>query len=192
MNSYDGRLELILGCMFSGKTTELIRVQKKWQGKKQKTLVINFDGDTRYGSADECSTHNSLRVKCIKTNKLNKVDIKLISEANIILINEGQFFDDIVDFCKLWVDKNQKYIVVCGLDGDFDRKPFNNITDLIPLSNTVTKLSGFCDECIKPSDAFFTGRIIDSNEKIVIGGNDMYKPLCRHHYLQLSHKRSRN
>jgi thymidine kinase len=199
----NGRIEVILGCMFSGKTTELIRVYQKWHGKNQEPLVINFEGDTRYGDDDQLRTHNKLSVKCIKVNKLNNVDIELIQNANIILINEGQFFSDLVEFCKYWTDEQQKYIVVCGLDGDYKREPFQNIMNLIPLANSVTKLTGFCDECIHPVEAVFTGRITNSDERILIGGNDMYKPLCRYHYLELeksknlpkpvvNHKRMRN
>ena len=102
--------------------------------------------------------------------------------ADIIGINEGQFFDDIVPWVKNLVDKHQKQVYICGLDGDFKRERFGNLLDLVPMCDKVTKLTALCGFCKDGTRAIFTYRTSASNEQVLIGEKDSYVPLCRKCY----------
>lgn len=174
-------LKVYIGCMFSGKTTELIREYKKWTNIGKKVILINYSFDNRYGDDDYVYSHDKSKVPCIKTFKLNDLDDNIFENIDVILINEAQFFDDIIEFCIKWVDHNNKDIVVCGLDGDFQRKPFGKMSNLIAMADKTIKLTAFCSICKNGTPGIFTKRLSDEKELIVIG-SDNYIPVCRKHF----------
>jgi len=179
----NNKIEIILGCMFSGKTTELIRRISRYEAISMKTLIINSDLDTRTG--DSIKTHTNQLRDALKTNKLmDIINTELYINALIIGIDEAQFFPDLEDFI-LYSEKN-KTIIIAGLDGDSGRKPFGQILQCIPLSDSVIKLTAM--DMISPdgTDAIFTKRIItnNSNEQICIGSKDKYIAVSRNNYLK--------
>jgi thymidine kinase len=109
------------------------------------------------------------------------LDENILHKNDVILINEGQFFEDLVEFCVYWSEEHNKNIIVCGLDGDFQRKPFENISRLIPLVDTITKLTALCKVCNDGTPALFSHRITQETDRLVIGSKN-YIPLCRKHY----------
>lgn len=169
--------------MFSQKTTKIIQKYRKFKSLNIKSLIINYLQDNRYGNDDYVYTHNKDREECIKIEKLSDIDNNIIMDNQVIFINEGQFFDDLVEYCKLWCDKYNKTIYVCGLDGDFKRNSFGNINHLISIADNFKKLKGKCEKCHDKS--IFTGRINNNKEQKLIG-SDMYIPLCRKCYLSFS------
>lgn len=178
-------IHLILGCMFSGKSTELIRQIKIYQMGGKKVVSITNSIDDRYGK--DITTHDgkniepNFRVK----NLIPLLKNDLIIESDIIFIEEGQFFDDIVDFCKIIVDKLGKSVVVSALDGDYERKPFKPISDLISIADNITKLKAICLECSNNnvmSDALFSKRITNEKGQQLVGGSESYKAVCRKHF----------
>lgn len=184
-------LHLILGPMFSGKTSKLLEVYEKCLLSNISVLVINHSIDTRY-SNDMLSTHNKQMIPCTFTNKLN--DIFNVSDMNFnsinpvhindfILINEGQFFEDLYDWVKIMVEKFNKNVYVCGLDGDSNRNKFGQMLDLIPICDKVTKLRSLCVICKNGNKAPFTLRTIHNNSQILVGNEDSYKPVCRNCYI---------
>ncbi len=183
-------LRLYIGCMFSGKTSELLREYNRWQKINKKVICINSILDDRYDNVNNDTqytyTHNLHKMECIKTDRLMNISKNIINSHDVVLINEGQFFTDIVEFCKKYVDGHGKNIVVCALDGDFQRKPFDNISELYPLADDIMKLKALCTDCVDGTPAIFSWRLEDigthekTDEKIVIGNN--YVPLCRQHY----------
>lgn len=175
----NGYLNLIIGPMFSGKTTYLIDIYNKNLDKK--ILTINYAFDKRY-SENMLSSHDKKEIPCIFCESLYQVNEDEIERSDIILINEGQFFSDIYEKVQHWVDNLKKNIHIAALDGDFKRKPFGNFLDLICISDKVTKLYANCSMC-KINNALFSHRISNEKEKIVIGGNNKYIPLCRNCYL---------
>jgi len=179
-----GTIEIVLGCMYSGKTSEVIKVCKKWHSISRKAICINFEGDTRYGDDEKLYSHDLSTVQCIKVSKLEQVDLETIKTGDIILINEGQFFSDLIEYCLLWCEQYGKDIIVSGLDGDFKRRPFGKILDLIPYANSVTKLNAFCSLCKDGTHAPFTWRLSDEKDQIVIGSTN-YIAICRKHYCEL-------
>ena len=170
-----GYLELILGCMFSGKTTYLVDTYNKLYDKFN-IKVINYSGDTRYHST-MLSTHDKVMIPCIFTNTLSDVcEEKYLNNIDVILINEGQFFPDLYDTVWNLVEVHKKQVYVCGLDGDFKRAKFGSILDLIPISDNFIKLFAKCDSC--GEKAIFSKRLTNENDQVVIGSTN-YIPVCR-------------
>ena len=152
---FEGYLELIIGPMYSGKTSKLLELYKQFTFCGIKTMVINYDEDTRY-SDTQLSTHDKVMIPCKQANILGR-DIlynKEFEEAKVILINEGQFFEDIVEWTTKAVEKYNKSVYICGLDGDFNREKFGTWLNLIPLCDKVTKLNSYCSLCKKKTGYF--------------------------------------
>ena len=173
-----GYLELILGPMFSGKTTRLIEHYKAYKYIGKKIVVLNYSLDVRY-STTNLSSHDHVEIPCVFADNLSRE--KWI-DADVILINEGQFFGDLVSSVIEMVESEKKHVYVCGLDGDFKRCKFGTILDLIPYSDRVEKLSAFCSTCRDGTLAVFSHRVSNEKQQVVIG-SDNYAPLCRKCYL---------
>lgn len=185
----NGRLELILGCMYSGKTTELIRLMNRYKSINKNMLAINYKNDTRYGNDNKIYTHNKDGVEALHIDELGVISEKPFFEmqyrkAEIIFINEGQFFSTLYDFCKKAVEVDFKTVIVCGLDGDFRREAFGDMLQLIPIADKVTRLTALCKRCNDGTAGIFTLRTINSSQQTLIGGEESYIPVCRHHYLE--------
>ena len=174
-----GYLEMAIGPMFAGKTSWIIRLYNQYKFYTKNIVVINFSGDERY-SRTELSNHDKIMIPCIHTTKLK--NIVLPSESEVIFINEGQFFDDIVEWVKDKVDNENKKIYICGLDGDFKRNKFGSLLDLIPHCDKIQKLNSLCSNCKDGTPAIFSHRICDDNNQVLIGNDNYYIPLCRSCY----------
>ena len=185
MASNNAKLELIIGNMFSGKTSELIRRINREKSINKKILVVNYVGDNRY-STNSVVSHDNLKVSCLKLEKLNDITENMIQQYDSFFIDEAQFFPDLYTCVKTLVDTHQKHVVVCGLDGDSTRNPFGDIIKLIPLCDTLDKLTAYCCRCNNGTAAPFTKKKIAENKRniIDIGGSDKYIPVCRYHYFQ--------
>jgi len=171
-----GYLEMWVGPMFSGKTTQLIQTYKKNSYIGKRIVVVNYVGDTRYHET-LLSTHDHIMIPCVQTQTLS--DIKnTLYEADVIMINEGQFFEDLYEMVCQLVDKDYKTVYISALDGDFQRKKFGRVLDLIPLCDKVTKLHALCSQCRDGTPAIFSHRKIADVSQVVIG-SDIYEPLCR-------------
>jgi thymidine kinase len=179
MEHSEGYLEIILGPMFSGKTTALIQQYKKYTYIGKRVAVINYQGDTRYHDS-LLSTHDKVMIPCIFSDNLASVDV---DEKDVILINEGQFFSDIFEKVIEWVDNYKKTVIICGLDGDFQRNKFGRLLDLIPYCNDVIKFNSLCALCRNGKSGVFSHRVSNETSQIVIGA-DNYIPLCRQCYLR--------
>ena len=192
-----GYLEIILGGMYAGKTSRLVEIYKQCNFCNISVAVINHSIDNRYDD-DLLSTHDQVKIPCIKTEKLSDIwtdhinldeDVSLVprikdkfkvATSRVILINEGQFFPDLEEFVKK-ILLNDKKVYICGLDGDFERKKFGQILDLIPLCDKVTKLTSLCSICKNGTPGIFSKRITSEKEQTVVG-SDNYIPVCRSCY----------
>jgi len=172
-------LELIIGPMFSGKTSRLVDIYKQCKFCNIPVAVINHCIDDRYHDT-LLSTHDKVMIPCIKTDNLTKI-LTNIQDAQVIIINEGQFFSDLYEVVVSLLSLGKK-IYVGGLDGDFERKKFGQILDLIPLSDKVTKLTSLCSICKDGTPGIFSKRISRETEQTVVG-SDNYIPVCRKCYL---------
>lgn len=172
----DGYLELALGPMFSGKTTYLVQTYKKYTYIGKKVAVINFADDTRYHET-MLSTHDKVMIPCIQAKSLQTV-YEEVKAADVILINEGQFFNDLAEIVLKMVDEDKKTVYVFGLDGDFKREKFGQMLDLIPMCDKVEKLHALCSLCRNGKVALFSHRVSNEEGQVVIG-SDNYVSLCR-------------
>ena len=173
-----GQIQVIFGPMFSGKTTELVRRVKRYQIANHSCLLIKYDQDVRYDEDNRVSTHDQQKMSAVPCHKLSSMKKKAM-DYNIIGIDEGQFFSDIVEFCEELANKG-KTIIVAALDGTFQRQAFGNVLSLIPLAENVVKLNAVCMNCFK--DAAFTMRLGSETKIEIIGGAEQYWSVCRECY----------
>ena len=167
--------------MFSGKTTWLTNLHKQCTFCNMRVMVINYAGDTRYTAAKDAllSTHDRAMIPCVMCStiqELEEVHAKEMAAAEVLLINEGQFFPDIMHILR-FVDAGKR-VYVCGLDGDFEKKRIGSFLDLIPHCDKVCKLTSLCSICRNGKEAIFSFRTTSETDQIVIGV-DNYLPLCR-------------
>lgn len=179
-----GKLEIFLGPMFAGKSTEIIRRIRKMKFIGKKILVVKPQIDNRYNE-EKITSHDYETADCIIVTNLSELNVK---DYNTIIIDEGQFFNDLKEYVISWVDIFDINVVVAGLDGDFQRQPIGQMLELIPYADSCIKLNALCSKCKDGTNASFTHRIIHSNEQILIGGSDTYIPLCRKCYLNMNKK----
>ena len=173
-------IEIIVGSMFSGKSTELIRRCHRYKCIDKNVLIINSILDTRCNS-NEVQTHNNQVHKALKVDCLMNISNDILKYIDIIGIDEAQFFDDLPEFL-LRVETLNKIVIVAGLDGDFKRNSFGKILECIPLADTVTKLTAMCSICKDGTPAIFSKRICDDDNIINVGAIDKYVAVCRNHY----------
>ena len=179
-----GRLSIILGCMFAQKTTELLRRIRQYKAIGYNVLVINYAGDTRYGT-DKIVSHNTDSYDALCVKWLQDVTHLVTSGTyQAVLIDEGQFFKDLYPYVVQWADsKLPIQIVVAGLSGDSNRAPFGDMLRLIPHAEETLHLTAFCAVCKDGTPAHFSKCIkADKVEQVQIGGADTYMPVCRTHY----------
>jgi thymidine kinase len=189
-----GYLEIIKGPMFSGKTTRIMEIYKKYSLCNIKTLVVNYEKDNRY-SDSLLSSHDKIMIPCVKALSLADIAVftengvegkygKEFIESKVILINEGQFFQDCVEWVRIAVEKYNKNVYICGLNSDFKRNKFGNWLDLELVSDNVVVLHAFCGNC-KKRPAIFSHRLSTETAQEVIG-TDCYIPVCRKCYSTLN------
>lgn len=180
-----GYLYLIIGPMFAGKSSKIIRLIRSFKSKNVQTLVIKHSIDTRY-SIDTICSHDKITEPCVTSDNLIKyIDREEYKKSEIIVIEEAQFFaEDLIEFCTRAVDVDNKYLIVTGLSGDHKRKPFGYILDLIPLANKIDYLEAYCDLCDDNVAAPFTLKLLGTDNIIEVGESNLYKPVCRKHYLE--------
>lgn len=180
-----GYLELILGPMYSGKTSALIELKKQYSFTKLKVCVINYAEDKRYDNT-KLSTHDKVMIDCFNTLILQELNLdEFAQQYDVFLINEGQFFPDLFDSVKWLVDEKKRIVHVSGLDGDFQRNGFEQMMKLIPYADTVVKKYSICKNCENGTKALFSHRLSGEKEVKVIGA-DNYIPLCRKCYLDMT------
>ena len=179
----NGYLKMVIGCMFSGKTTYIINECKKWKKLGKSPLVINYALDRRYTNEDKVMSHDNIGVDSMMMHELS-FDTN-IGTYDIILINEGQFFPNLKEKVKYLVDILKKIVILSGLDGDYLRNPLGDILDLIPDCDEIIKLKAYCSLCSNGTEGIFTWKTKDNqiNKSVLIDiGTDKYIPLCRKHY----------
>ncbi len=174
-----GYLELWIGPMFSGKTTQLIQTYKQYHYIGKNMCVVNYHLDQRYHDT-MLSTHDKMMIPCLQTSLLKNIKHDAL-QSDVILINEGQFFADLFNEVIDLVEVHKKKVYICALDGDFKREKFGSVLDLIPYCDKVTKLNALCSSCKNGTKALFSHRLTQEEDQVVIG-SDNYMPLCRRCY----------
>jgi|TARA_B110000259_G_scaffold96296_2_gene111392 thymidine kinase len=178
-------LNIILGPMYSGKSTELLRIYNKYK-EKYRILVINHISDNRYGK-NKIYTHNKDSINCLSLLNLSEFYNYIEStqsEFDIILIDEAQFFNDLYDFCKSFTDIPDKIIYIFGLSSDYKREKFGQVIDLIPFADDIKHLKGICKKCKYNKEAPFTLRLNSKTEQVLVGCENEYISVCRDCWLK--------
>lgn len=177
-------LEIILGPMFSGKTSRILEIYKQCLFCNISVAVVNHSSDVRYDTTSTStllSTHDQHKIPCFAFTTLSDaLAIPEIASKQVILINEGQFFEDLYPVVVQFLQQGKK-IYVAGLDGDFERKKFGTILDLIPLCDKVTKLASLCSKCKDGTPGIFSMRLTHEKQQTLVGA-DNYIPVCRNCY----------
>ena len=175
-----GWIEVITGCMFSGKTEELIRRLRRAQIAKQKVKIFKPRIDARY-SDNSIVSHNEQSLPSILIEDINDV-LKYSDDAQVIGIDEAQFFnEEIVHICNLLASQGKR-IIVSGLDQDYTGKPFEPVPQLLAIAEYITKQHAICVVCGNPADK--TQRKTTESERVIVGAADIYEARCRKcHYI---------
>ena len=175
-----GWIEVVSGCMFSGKTEELIRRLRRAKFAKLKVKIFKPKIDDRY-SKSEIVSHSEQALPSIMIEKSEEI-LSLVKDADIIGVDEAQFFDDNLPEVVLKLAELGKRVIVAGLDMDFRGEPFGPMPTLLAIAEYVTKPKAICVVCGSP--ATMTQRITDSKETVDVGATDKYEARCRkHHYI---------
>jgi thymidine kinase len=183
-----GKIEVITGCMFSGKSEELIRRLKRAKIAKLKVQVFKPSIDTRY-SIVEVVSHTGEKIEALPVTSSKEIFDKVEVDTNVVGIDEAQFFDSgIVEVLKKLAKRGSR-VIVAGLDMDFRGEPFGPMPYIMAIADDVLKLHAICTVC--GEDATMTQRLINgepasyNDPVIMIGANETYEARCKlHHYVK--------
>ena len=174
-----GWIEVICGCMFSGKTEELIRRVRTALIAKQKVQLFNSKLDTRYGLGSIIS-HNQNKVDALCVKHSSEILSLVEKDTQVVAIDEINFFDkEIVSVCEKLANAGKR-VIVAGLDTDYRAVPFEVTAALLAKAEYVTKNLAVCTKCGNP--ASFTQRMTKDTKRIVVGTTDAYQARCRRCY----------
>ncbi len=175
-----GWIEVITGCMFSGKTEELIKRLRRAEIAKQTVKIFKPKIDTRFSNSDIVS-HSEQSLPSILIEHIKEV-LKYSEDAEVIGIDEAQFFsEDIVEVCNRLADEGKR-VIVAGLDMDYRGVPFDPMPQLLAVAEYITKSLAICVVCGNPADR--TQRKTASAERVIVGASEIYEARCRKcHYI---------
>lgn len=175
-----GWIEVIAGCMFSGKTEELIRRLRRAQIARQSVKIFKPGIDKRY-STNSIVSHNEQSLPSIIIDDIKEV-YQHSKDAQVIGIDEAQFFsNDIVEVANVLASQGKR-VIIAGLDQDYKGIPFEPIPQLLAIAEYITKTLAICVVCGNPADK--TQRKTKASERVVVGASDIYEARCRKcHYI---------
>jgi thymidine kinase len=175
-----GRVEVVCGSMFSGKTEELIRRLRRAQFAKQKVEIFKPAIDVRY-SEEEVVSHEGNSIPSTPVDSSASI-LLMAQESDVVGIDEAQFFDDhIVEVCNELASRGIR-VIVAGLDLDFKGVPFGPMPALLAIADEVTKVHAICVRC--GALAYVSHRIVAGEKQVLLGEKQEYEPLCRECYAQ--------
>lgn len=173
-----GRIEVICGSMFSGKTEELIRRMRRASFAKQRVDIFKPAIDTRY-SEENVVSHDQHAIQSTPVDSSSSI-LLLSSDAEVVGIDEAQFFDDgLVKVCNELANKGVR-VIIAGLDMDFQGRPFGPIPGLCAIADEVTKVHAICVKC--GALAYISHRLVQNDKRVLLGEKLTYEPLCRECY----------
>lgn len=179
-----GRIEVVVGSMFSGKTEELLRRVKRAQIARQKVQLFKPKIDNRY-SEDHIQSHNANKMQSIVTSSSKEILARVEENTRVVAIDEAQFFDEGIVEAAQTLAYRGKRVILAGLDLDYRGKPFGPIPDLLAIAESVTKLTAVCVICGNPAtrsqlvQSKADQAPLNTDNPIVVGGQDSYEARCR-------------
>jgi len=173
-----GRIEVVCGSMFSGKTEELIRRMRRAKFAKQKVEIFKPSIDTRYSDIEVVS-HDQTSIKSTPVDTSSSI-LLLSSDIDVVGIDEAQFLDDgLVDVCNELANRGVR-VIIAGLDMDFKGNPFGPMPALCAIADEVTKVHAICVRC--GALAYLSHRLVHNDKQVLLGEKMEYEPLCRDCY----------
>ena len=175
-----GRIEVICGSMFSGKTEELIRRLKRATFAKQRVEIFKPAIDVRYSTEDVVS-HDKNSIQSTPIDSSASI-LLFTSEIDVVGIDEAQFFDEgLVNVCNELANRGIR-VIIAGLDMDFKGIPFGPMPALCAIADEVSKVHAICVKC--GNLAYISHRTIENEKRVLLGEKMEYEPLCRECYLK--------
>jgi thymidine kinase len=175
-------LEIVIGPMFSGKSTYALSYIRRMRAIGKDVVVIKPSIDNRYSNDSTLVTHDDERYPCIMWDIKERVNQYNDMSHDCYVIEEAQFFEGLYGLCyKLLFQK--KNILVVGLDGCSSQFKIGEILNVIPFANTVTKLNAFCFRCKDGTLAPYSRRLTNTTNQIEVGGADKYIAVCLEHLI---------
>jgi len=174
-----GWVEVIVGCMFSGKTEELIKQIQRVGFAKQKWQAFKPQIDARYSVTDVCS-HNQTKLKCHPIAEAWEIPQLVERTTSVVAIDEGQFFDETLIEVTQSLAASGKRVIIAGLDTDWRGRPFGPMPQLMALAEVVRKQYAICMVC--GNEATRTQRLVAAQDDILVGSTDSYEARCRQHF----------
>lgn len=173
-----GRIEVVCGSMFSGKTEELIRRMKRAKFAKQRVEIFKPAMDVRY-SVEDVVSHDQNSIPSTPIDTSSSI-LLLASNIDVVGIDEAQFLDQgLIDVCNQLANKGIR-VIVAGLDMDFQGKPFGPIPGLCAIADEVVKVHAICVKC--GALAYISHRLVNNDKRVLLGEKQTYEPLCRECY----------
>ena len=172
-----GWIEVMVGCMFSGKSEELIRRLRRAQIARRKVQIFKPRIDNRYGE-DHIISHSAMQIQAEAVGSSRELFERVRPETEVIGIDEGQFFDaELPAVCSTLADQGKR-VIVAGLDQDYLGIPFEPMPQLLAIAEYITKTLAICMVCGSPAN--HTQRLVASSERVLVGAGGTYEARCRH------------
>lgn len=180
-------LRVIVGPMFAGKTSEIQSVVRRYACLDKSVLVLKPDNDNRYETdIIAVINHDRVEIPARAVYQRALMDVLAWPEfaaATAVVVDEAQFFVGcLIPFVRAAVDGAGKHVVVVGLDGDAEQRPFGDVLPLIAHADFVEKKTALCRRCGDGTPAIFTRALTARDEQVAVGGAELYEPVCRKHY----------
>jgi len=171
-----GWIEVIVGCMFSGKSEELIRRLRRAQIARQHVQIFKPAIDTRYAH-DQIVSHSEMRIASRAVASARALRERVETDAGVNGIDEGQFFDQDLPLVCNELANEGKRVIVAGLDQDYLGQPFEPMPQLLAIAEYITKTQAVCMVCGNP--ASYTQRLVASEDRVLLGAQGLYEARCR-------------
>jgi len=177
-------LQLIMGPMFSGKSSRLLHYIHIYKKKGMKIFIVKPSIDNRYSNESKLVTHDGRTEPCVSCVKLEEI-AEHVKDYDVIMIEEGQFFEDLYEYALKWSES--KNVHIAGLNGCAKRELFGDLYKLIPHVDDIVFLTAFCKQCEEEtgdafSEAIFSKKIVNNNKTVEVGSENLYRAVCRKHY----------
>ena len=174
-----GYLQLIMGPMFSGKSTRLLYYIQMYKEKGLKIFIVKPSIDNRYSTESKIVTHDGKSEPCVSCVKLEEIADQ-VKDYDVIMIEEGQFFEDLYRYTVEWCET--KKVHVAGLNGCAKKQLFGDVYKLLPHVDDILFLTAYCKQCEEETRAIFSKKIVNNNKIVEVGAEDLYRSVCRKHF----------
>jgi thymidine kinase len=181
-----GKLTLVLGCMFASKSTYILNSIQRYRAINKKIFIVSHILDKqRTLNKNTIKTHDNNFLPALLIESLDGLEKNIdYINSDIIVIDEAQFFPDLLKWVTIQVDKTDKFFIISGLQSDFQRNKIGQVIDLIPQCEDIIHVKAFCKYCENGNLATFTKRESTNYDKILVGDTDCYVAVCRKHFLE--------